>query len=620
MLHVIRERATGWVAYLIVFLISIPFALWGISEYLGFGGGADVAEVNGHPIPIERYNELYQANRSQNAPPPGTDSEQWDRGLKVRVLDGLIDQVLLFQYLDRERLDVTDSEVAQSIQAIDLFRVDGHFDEERYRRILEVNRTTPTEFEADQREELRRQIIAQMMADSALATDAEAREYRTLKDQTRDIRYFEVEGTRFFDPAAVTEEEIEAEYQESLDRYMAPERARVSYLELRLDDMDDGTPLSEEAIAAYYRAHTLDFMTPELRKLRQIFLKGEESEAAAQALYQRIQGGEDFAELARAHSQDELSRDRGGEVGWVAAEDLPEDLGALVFSLEPGKVGEPINTERGTYLLDVQELEPSRLQSLEEVRDQVIEQARRDDLESRYAATAEELGLLAYENPESLAVAAEQLDMDVQGTDLVPLTDLPEGILSQSAVLEILRRDEVLREGMNSDRIDLEADWSVVVRVDEYEEAQVLPLEAVADQVRGNLAGRAAWTALLAHAAELTEQLREEPDIAALAERDGAELVTRSGLTRDAEDVPAQVREKAFSLLRPTDSPSFGMAVLYSGVVLVSVEAVHEAPSEEVSEEDRENLRQQMQFSEASAFQSALLAQAKVVRYLDRLE
>lgn len=620
MLHVIRERATGWVAYLIVFLISIPFALWGISEYLGFGGGADVAEVNGHPIPIERYNQIYQANRSEHSPPPGVDSGQWERGLKTRVLDGLIDRVLLFQYLDGERLDVTDEEVAQSIQSMDLFQVDGRFDEKRYRQLLEVNRTTPPQFEADRREEMRQRIIARMLTDSALATDAEVREYRTLKDQTRDIRYFEIAGQRFFDPEAVTEEELEAAYQESLDRYVAPERVRVSYLELRLDSMDDGAPLSEEAIVAYYEAHALDFMAPELRKLRQIFLKGAESDELAQELYRRLQEGEDFGELARAHSQDELSRDRGGEVGWVATGDLPEDLGALVFSLDPGKVSEPIKTDRGVYVLDVLELEPSRLRSLEEVRDQVVGQARRADLESRYAAEAEELGLLAYENPESLAVAAEQLDMDVQGTGLLPLTALPEGVLSQSAVLEALRRDEVLREGMNSDRIDLEADWSAVVRVDEYEEAQTLPLEVVADQVRIDLARQKAWTALLAHAAELTEQLQEEPDIAALAERDGAELVAHPGLARDTEEVSRQVREKAFSLPRPADSPSFGMAVLYDGVALVSVEAVHEASSEGVREEDREELRQRMQFSEASAFQDALLAQAEVTRYTDRLE
>ena len=607
-------------AYFIVLIISIPFALWGISEYLGFGGGADVAEVNGHPIPIERYNELYQNNRSRNTPPPGADSEQWERGLKLRVLDGLIDQVLLFQYLDGERLDVTDAKLAQSIQAMDLFRIDGHFDEERYQKILEVNRITPARFEADQREQMRTQIVAQMLADSALATDAEVREYQALKDQIRDIRYFEVKGDRFFDPEAVTEEEIKADYEESQDRYMAPERVKVSYLELRLDSMDDGTPLSEEAVAEYYEARALDFMAPELRKLRQIFLKGSGSDEQAQALYKRLQEGEDFAELAREHSQDELSRSRGGQIGWVAEGDLPEDLAALVFSLDPGKVSEPIKTERGVYLLDVQELEEARLRSLEEVRDQVVEQARRADLEGRYAAAAEELGLLAYESPESLAAAAEQLGMEIQSTDLVPLTALPVGVLTQEAVVTALRSDEVLRGGVNSDRIDLEVDWSIVVRVDEYEEARTLSLEVVADRIRNDLARQAAWAALLAHASELTERLREEPDIEALAESDGARLVMRAGLTRDAEEVPRQIGEKAFSLSRPEGSPSVGIAILYDGVALVAVDAVHEALPAEIREEDRENLRAQMRFDEAKAFRAALLAQAEVTRYPDRLE
>lgn len=620
MLHVIRERATGWVAYFIVLIISIPFALWGISEYLGFGGGADVAEVNGHSIPIERYNELYQNNRSRNTPPSGVDSEQWERGLKLQVLDGLVDQVLLFQYLDGERLDIPDAKLAQSIQAMDLFRVDGRFDEERYHQILEVNRITPARFEADQREQMRAQIIAQMLTDSALATDAEVREYQALKDQIRDIRYFEIKEDRFFDPEAVTEEEIKAGYEESQDRHMAPERVRVSYLELRLDGMDDGTPLSEEAVAEYYEARALDFMAPELRKLRQIFLKGPESNEQAQALHERLQEGEDFAELAQAHSQDELSRSRGGQIGWVAEEDLPEDLAALVFSLEPGKVSEPIETERGVYLLEVQELEPARLQPLEEVRDQVAEQARRADLEGRYAVAAEELGLLAYENPESLAAAAEQLGMEIQSTDLVPLTALPVGVLTQEAVVTVLRSDGVLRGGVNSDRIDLEVDWSVVVRVDEYQEARTLPLEAVADRIRNDLARQAAWAALLAHASELTERLREEPDIEALAENDGAELIMRAGLTRNAEEVPQQVVEKAFSLPRPEGSPSAGIAILYDGVALVAVDAVHEALPAEIGEEDRENLRAQMRSDEAEAFRAALLARAEVTRYPDRLE
>lgn len=607
-------------AYLIIFLISIPFALWGIGEYLGFGGSAEVAEVNGKAISIESYNQLYQINRSRNEPPPEADPDRWERGLKERVLSGLIDQALLFQYLDRERLDVSDTEVAQSIHTMELFQTDGHFDEKRYRQILEANRITPAQFETDRREEMRRQIIAQMLTDSTLVTDSEVREYRTLKDQTRDIQYFGVTGHRFLDPEAVTEEEIEADYEKSKDRYVTPERVKVSYLELRLDGMDDSAPLSEETIVAYYESHALDFMAPELRKLRQIFLKQQESDELAQTLYQRLQDGEDFAELAEANSQDDLSRARGGEVGWVSMEDLPEDLATLVFNLEPGKVGEPVKTERGMYLLEVQELEPERLKPLEEVSGQVIEQARRADLESRYATTAEELGLLAYENPESLAVAAEQLGMEVRSTDLLPMEVLPEEVLNQPAVLEALRRDEVLRGGMNSDRIDLEADWSVVVRVDVHEESETLPLAEVADRIRDSLARQAAWTALLAHASELTEQLQAEPDIEALAKRDGAKLNVHTGMTREAEGVPWQVIEKAFSMSEPVDSPSFGMAILYDGVVLIALDAVHETPVEEVQDEDRDTLRQQIQFSEAAAFRAALLAEAEVIRYPDLLE
>ena len=620
MLHVIRERATGWVAYLIILVISIPFALWGISEYLGFGGGADVAEVDGYPISIQRYNQAYQVSRSENPPPPGMDSEQWERALRTRVLDGLIDRVLLFQYLDHERLDVPDAAVSRMIQDMDLFRVDGHFDEERYRQLLKVNRTTPAQFEADQREQMRARIVARMLADSGLVTDAEAREYRALKDQTRDIRYFVVGEDRFIDSEAVTEEEIKSHYEESRDRYMTPARVRVSYLELRLDGMDDGMPLDEAAVLAYYEANALDFMTPELRELRQIFLKGPDAEERARALHQRLQEGEDFAELAEAHSQDELSRERGGTVGWVAEEDLPEDMAALAFGLEPGAVNEPIGTERGFYLLEIQDVRPSRLQSLEEVRDQVVERARRADLESRYAAAAEELGLLAYENPESLAVAAERLGMEVGSTDLVPFAALPEGVLTQEAVLAALRRDEVLRERMNSDRIDLEVDWSVVVRVDEYEEAQTLPLERVADRIRDGLARQAAWSALLAHAAELTERLRETSDIEALAEEDGAEPFTRAGLLRTTGDIPSPLLEKVFSLPRPEGAPSFGVAILHDGVALVAVDAVREPPLAEIREEDREKLRDQIRLDEALAFQDSLLAQAEIVRHLDRLE
>ena len=622
MLYAIRERATGWIAYLIILVISIPFALWGISEYFGFGGEVEVAEVNGEPISIERYNQLYRFNRQENSPPSGVDAEQWDRRLKEQVLDGLINQELLFQYLDRQGLDVTDVEVAQSIQEMDLFQIDGFFSEKHYRRILEVNRTTPTQFETDRRQEMRTEIVQQLMEESALVIDAEVREFRVMQDQSRDVRYFEVPQDRFVDLEAVTDEEVKAAYERSSGQYMTPERVKVSYLELRLGSLDEeGAEMEEEALKTYHEKHVLDFMEPELRKLRQVFLKPTESLERAQALYKRFQGGEDFADLAREHSQDELSRERGGGVGWVALEDLPEDLGSFVFSLEAGKVSEPVSTKRGFYLLDVEEIKPARLKPFEDVRDQVTEQVRRVELKKRYAVAAEELDLLAFENPENLTLVEEKLGLEVKTTELIPLGELPEGVLSRPEVLSVLRQRDVLHEGVNSNRIDLEVDWSVVVRVDEYEESQPIPLEEVKDQIRENLARQAAREKLLMHMPKLVEQFQENPDMEVLAEQEEVELVVQEKVIRNSAHVPRAILEKIFSMSRPVDeSPSVGTAISFNSMALVVLDAVHEAMPDEVQEEDRESLREQAKRSEIGAFRALLMAQAEIVRYLDRLE
>ncbi len=614
MLYAIRERATGWIAYLIIFLISIPFALWGINEYLGFGGGSEAAEVEGVAIPLGEFHRAYRARRAQ-------DGDDESRSLQREVLDEMIDRELLLQYMDRQQLDVTDLEVMESIQAMELFSTADGFDPQRYRNILRVNQLTPAEFEAQQRALLRGYILQEALEASALITDTEALEYRTLRAQTRDFRYFSIPYDRFLDPDAVTEAAIETAYRESLERHATPERVRVAHLELRMGGMDADTVPSDADLQAYHDAHAMDFMAPELRRLRQIFFKqAADAEARAHEAYRQLQEGEDFAALAAQHSEDDLSKEHGGDIGWVAQEDLQEELGTLVFSLEPDIVSEPLTTELGTYLLEVEEIRPGRLKPLDEVREQVEEQARRQNLERRYAAAAEELSVLAYENPESLAAAAEQLDLDVQTTELLPLDELPEGVLSVPAVQAALQRDEVRKEGMNSDRIDLDEGTAVVVRVDEYEPSRTRPLEEVAERIREELARQAARRALLEHAVELTERLREKPDFETLAVQEEVPVTAHDGVTRNDLDADPSVLKRAFLLAHLEGAPVFGMAVLPEAVAVIALDAVHMEQPEEAREIDREMLRQQTRNAETDAFQTALEARADVVRYLDRLE
>ena len=621
MLYFIRERAVGWIAYLIVFLISIPFALWGISEYLGFGGGPEAAEVDGVAIPLTVFTDAYQRNRTALERPAAMPAEDWRDLLRERVLEELIAQELRRQFLDRHRLQVTDREVTESIEAMEVFRAEGRFEPGRYRNILKANLLEPARFEADQRLQLRTELLRSFLEDSATAGAAEARRYRQLRDETRDLRYFEVPRARFAEPDAATGEQVEARYAAEPERYRSRARAKLSYLELRLEDLAaEAAPPDEAALAAYHEAHALDFMVPELRRLRQIFLRAAADAAdRAEALHQRLLAGEDFAALAREHSEDALSAPRGGAVGQVAEADLPEDLGPLVFSLEPGLPGAPVTTERGLYLLEVEEVRPARLQALDEVRAQVAEQAARAELERRYARAAEELSLAAYENPESLAAAVERLGRPARKTEWVYLEALPEGPLSRPEVAEALRREEVL-EGMNSDRIDLEEGWSVVVRVDELVPAEVRPLDEVRGGIRRELTAEAAHAKLLEYAVEASRRLREGADFAALAAEQEAEVRTLEAQGRAAPELPAAVRERAFSLAPGEDGPGYGVAVLPDGVALIALDAVRPAEAGDADPADLERLRRWRRTAEEAALRAQWAAGAEIVRYPERLQ
>ena len=617
LLHIIRDRATGWVAYLIILLISVPFALWGIGEYLGFGGGPEVAEVNGQAIEITAFNEAYQTRRSrqlrEGAPP--TDLEE---SLKFEILNELVNRELVTQYLDNQHITVPDSMLMKVIHNTEIFQQDGKFDPQRYHQILRANRLDPRQFEATERHRLRVTLMQDLLASSILATEAEVRERVRLHYQSRGYRSFNLPLANFAEPEAVTDEQIAEYYQNAREEFTTPEQVKVSYLELRLDSMIEAEALSEETLRRYHENHALNFMQPELRRLRQIFLPpSEEAEAQAEQLRERLVE-EDFADLAREHSKDSLSHDRGGEVGWVAEDDLAEDLGLIVFNLQSEVVSEPIVTDRGVYLLEILEVQDSSIRAFEEVREQVQQQAGRANLEQRYAAAREELAVLVYEHPESLQPAAERLGIEVQSTDWYAVDKPPVEVLQASKVTAALRQTEVLQERLNSDRIDIDESYTVAVRVDDYKEERMEALEEVQETIREMLANAAAREKMLVRAREILEELRGGEAFMLKAARDGEGTAIQPNVTRSMDDIPLEIRRRVFSMT--PESGTVGAAIQEDGAVMIMLDEVNDNPDQVATENEINTIRTRILSQEVLSIQAALRGSSDVVLYPERIQ
>jgi peptidyl-prolyl cis-trans isomerase D len=592
MLQAIKERAQGWVAWAIVILISIPFALWGIQSYLGVGSEPVVAKVNGATITERELNQNVQRARMQLRERLGAaySPELFEAAqLRNQILDRMIRDVVLLDASFDMGLRVSDQAVRAAILAEPAFQSDGVFDKDSYERVLRLQGLTPTAYE----EQLRRGLLATQLAraitGSAFATDAEVAEATRLLRQRRDIAYVTVPTERFVPETEPSTEAIEAYYEAHPERFESPERVKLSYLVLDADALA-ANDADEESLRQAYEERRDELMEPEQRAIRHILLTvpADADDAEAQAVKKRLAGlkaeveaGAGFAEVAAAHSEDPGSAEQGGDLGKVGRGIMDPAFEQAAFELPVGVISDPVRSRFGYHLIEVTEIEGGEPKPFAEVREQLARELGSGEAEAAYFELAEQLANLTYESPDSLIPAAETLGLEIKTSDWIG-RDGGEGILAQPRVTAAAFSEDVLVMGNNSELIEPDPDrmQAIVLRVDEHEPAAVRPLDEVRDEIVEELHAERAAEAALAEAKAMVERLSAGEPLDQVAADFSVE--TPGTVSRNEADVPPTVLELAFSAPRPAaDAASYESGAKPGGdAVVVAVRDVEDGDSE----------------------------------------
>jgi parvulin-like peptidyl-prolyl isomerase len=186
-----------------------------------------------------------------------------------------------------------------------------------------------------------------------------------------------------------------------------------------------------------YQQKRGEFETEEAVRARHVLLRGENAQERARLALERIRGGEDFAKVAKEVSDDLATRDEGGDLGFFPRGRMADAFEQVAFSLEPGKVSEPVETEHGWHVVEVTERRGASTRPLEEVRDSLAEALLRDDRareQSRRQADALAARLSA---GEEFGAAAAALGLRVEETPIFhPSERMVPGIGRVPGVLE----------------------------------------------------------------------------------------------------------------------------------------------------------------------------------------
>ncbi len=600
MLQAIRDKAQGWIAWVIVILISVPFALWGIQEYLGVGDEPIVAQVDGTEITereldrrARNYRDTLRARLGASYRPDLISEEV----LRAQMREQLIDERVLLSTANDWKLRMKDQSVAAFIRAIPSFQRDGQFDTDLYEVALRNQGLNRPMFETNVRQDMVMNQIRAAVRSSAFTTEHEIAEAVRLERQERELLYAVIPAEQFEDDVDVTDQALQAYYEENQSLYLVPEEVSVQYLTLDIAELTTQVEVDDAQLRNYFKQHETEFRVPEERKMRHILVKLEEGADAdaearalekATALKRRIDAGEDFAVVAEAESGDPGSAQKGGDLGWVEPGMMVEAFDNAGFELDVGVLSEPVRTEFGYHLIEVTEVKSGGEAGFESVRSEVEKAFRRVEAENRFYDNAERLATLAYENAGSLAPAAEQLGLEIRTTKPFSRASAPPE-LNSPKVLRAAFSADVLENGNNSEVIEITPERAVVLRVLDHSPEHYKPFAEVREQVEKAYRGAKAAEATAAAGQEALDQLAKGGgSLKDLAEAKGWKLEQPGKIARSATMVPRSIVNTAFSLNAPADGAvTYGGSRLGNGYAIIELGGVTDGQVAELDEDEK---------------------------------
>ena len=475
MLGKIRNKSKGWIAYLIVGLITIPFALFGIQSYIGSSSNSIIASVDGEEIALATYYKrlnLEQRNLQQQL---GSNySSEVDATLRQMMIDGMIQEKLLENYANSLKLVTLDEEVRAIILSNELFQMDGVFSEERYSQLLRLNNYTPLSYEQSQLELMKQDQIKRNLTHSAFLTSQQIERFKALAGQQRYASFIVLSTEKYQDQISVTQEQVIEYFDTNQSSFVELPKIKVNYVELSLDDIEEQEAADYETLRSLYDEDKELFTNPEQRSAQHILVEERE---LAESLLVEIQQGADFSELARIHSIDTSTKDSGGDLGYFERDIMVPEFDKVVFKMGIGELSKVVETDFGFHIIKLTEIQLENIKSFEESREQLVSLHQKKAAQQKLYSLQEELGNLAYEDP--LDFVAEQLDLELKTSDYFSRTSEEY----EEQFVATAYSDLVLNEGENSDVIELDQGRFIVMNLADQIPERQKTLDEVQTQI-----------------------------------------------------------------------------------------------------------------------------------------
>lgn len=387
MLDAIRRRKGSPIVKAI--LIGIAITFFGGFGLLGYCSRQDrakerefdrAATVNETIITITQVNRLATNKRSREDQPMS--EAEWVKA-REDVLDSLINMELVYEEAKRLDIQATDDEVQKNI--IQAFQMEGVFQPDLYRSFLERQGYEEGVFQALLRKEIIIRKMMQLVGGAATVSDEDISQVYKYESEQTDLDMIVIDPEIITNVAQPTTTEIKLRYDQNQEGYTIAEKRQIKYTCFDSVQVARSSNVTEEEIINYYeRIKDLKFsIKPRKVHVRQIVLslnpespdeeKNKIREKAKQVLADARLGTSPFDNLATLYSDDQVTKQKGGDMGWFELASKPIDIVRAIQPLEPGEISEIVEDPKGLYIYKLDEEQPGVYKPISQVRKDIVE-------------------------------------------------------------------------------------------------------------------------------------------------------------------------------------------------------------------------------------------------------
>jgi peptidyl-prolyl cis-trans isomerase D len=592
MLEALRKHTQGWMAKIILALIVVPFALFGIDSYLNQAGGqVAVAKVDGQKISLQEYsNAVENARNYMQSQGQKVDTALLESpAFKQSVLEGIITRRLIEGAIHDYRFKISDEQLSQHILGMPEFQSNGKFSEETYNQLLTQNKLTPAKFEQSVRKDLAVQQVREGLSNLVFMPKKVAEQSLMSEFEQREVSVTDIKVADFMNQVTVTPEQVQAYYNQHKTKFIAPAKVKLQFALLSAAGLMGQVSVTDQEVKQYYDENAAKFQGNEQRQASHILIgfnstatpaeKAAAKEKAESILKQVKANPKSFEKLAIEFSQDTGSAGKGGDLGSFGRGAMVKPFEDAAFSMKVGDISDLVESEFGYHIIKLTGItgESSDFDSMKlKIKAELLFQKA----QAKYAELADDFGNTVYEQSGSLEPAVKKFNLQLQSSPAMSKDEVAK-FFKSDRFASLVFSDDVLKDKRNTEAVEVSPDNLVSARVVDYSPEAPRSFDEVKAGIEGLLK------------AEAADKLVQQKGEALLAELKAGKASNADWITpvtvdrRNAQGLSDGVMRNVFKVNTHTLPAYYGFNEANKGYTVIKVIAVNQKLKDQPDVADR---------------------------------